>query len=127
MVTFELKKGDDRVAISVRTKGEGQSSPAESRLEVRYEGFEQSDNIRSFKFQAWRTGEENQEAVVTVDLALLRKHGITIQEGPALCLRLIETEFQQPNTGEAQVWKRGLTDKEIMAHLACRRPVKKRA
>jgi len=128
LVTFELKKGDDGVAIGVCAKDEAEANHiGESRLEVRYQGFEQTNNVRSFKFQAWRTGEENQEAVVTVDLALLRKYGITIQEGPALCLRLVEAEIQQPNPYEPEVWKRGLTDKEMMAHLACRRPVKKRS
>lgn len=128
LVTFELKKGDDRVAISVTPKDEADGVHSlESRLEVRYEGFEQTNNIRAFKFQAWRTGEENQAAVVTVDLALLRKYGITIQEAPALCLRLVETELQQPKRFDPGVWKRGLTDKEMMAHVECRRAGKRRS
>ncbi|RPJ59435.1 MAG: hypothetical protein EHM23_14110 [Acidobacteria bacterium] len=126
LVTFELKKGDDQMAVGVCPKDEAKASAgAESRLEVRYQGFEQTNNVRAFKFQAWRTGQENQEAVVTVDLALLRKYGITIQEGPALCLRLLEAELQQPTPNDPQALKRGLTDKEMMAHVACR-PGKKR-
>jgi hypothetical protein len=122
LVTFELERGSPEIAVGVRPKERAESSPGapNARPEVRYDGFEQTNNIRTYKFQAWRTGEENQEAVVTVDLALFRKHGIGIQEGPALCLRLVEAELQEPGPSETGVWKRALTDKEMLAHLATR-------
>jgi hypothetical protein len=120
LVTFELEKGSPQIAVNVCPKERTETSPgANVRLEVRYQGFEQTTNIRTFKFQAWRTGEENQEAVVTVDLALFRKHGVRIQEGPGLCLRFVETELQEPDASETGVWKRALTDKDIMVYLAC--------
>lgn len=122
LVTFELEKGSPAMATGVCVKGTGESSPGnqnQSAREVRYRGFEQTKNIRSYKFQTWQSGEENQEAVVTVDLELFRKHGITLQEGPALCLKLVQTEAQQPGSGET-VWKRALTDHEMLTHLALR-------
>jgi len=122
LVTFELDKGSAEMAVSVCPKEPGPPSPGEQHVfqrEIRYSGFEQTNNIRTYRFQAWQTGEENQEAIVTVDLTLFRKHGITLQEGPALCLRLVQDELQQTGAGEV-VWKRALTDKEMLTHLAIR-------
>ncbi len=122
LVTFQLERGNPNVAISVcADQGSAAEAAGTRRPEVRYQGFEQTNDVRSFKFQAWRTGEENQQAVVTADLALFRKHGVTIQEGPGLCLRLVEVELQQASPSQDGVWKRALTDKEILEHVACRR------
>lgn len=122
LVTFELEKGSPEMAVGVCLKELGLPSPLDPHLfqrEIRYTGFEQTNNIRTYKFQAWQTGEENQEAIVTVDLALFRKHRITLQEGPALCLRIVRDELQQTGSAEV-VWKRALSDKEMLAHLASR-------
>jgi hypothetical protein len=129
LVTFELEKGNVDTAVRVcpieheESLLASQSGPPE----VRYQGFEQKNDVRSFTFRAWRTGEENQEVVVTADLALFRKHGVTIQEGPALCLRFVEAELQQPSLGQSGAWKRALTDKEILAHMTHRSPSKRRS
>jgi hypothetical protein len=122
LVTFELEKGSPEMAVGVCPKELSESSPGvqNGRREVRYEGFEQTKNIRTYKFQAWRTGEENQGAVVTVDIALFRRHGIGIQEGPGLCLRFLESELQEPSRGETSAWKWTLGDREMLAYLACR-------
>jgi len=122
LVSFELEKGSPEMAVGVCPKEPDQFSPVDQRLfqrEIRYAGFDQTNNIRTYKFQAWQAGEENQEAIVTVDLALFRKHRITLQEGPALCLRIVQNELQQPGSAEV-VWNRALTDKEMLAHLASR-------
>jgi hypothetical protein len=122
LVTFELEKGSPDVAVSVCLKDLTESSPSaqKARREVRYRGFEQANNFRRYKFEAWRAGEENQEAVVTVDLALFRKHGICLQDGPSLCFRLVEAELQEPDPAEKIVWKRSLSDREMLAHVASR-------
>jgi len=123
LVSFELEKGSPVMAVSVCVKDstEFPLGAQNLRREIRYSGFEQSHNIRTYKFQAWQAGEENQEAVVTVDLALFRKYGITIQEGPSLCLRLLQEELSQSSPSKSPVWERALTDKEMLAHRA-RRP-----
>jgi hypothetical protein len=130
LVSFELEKGSSDIAISVCPTGDlsasSQAGP-NSRREVRYQGFEQTNNIRKYRFHAWRAGEENQEAIVTVDLALFRKHGISLQEGPGLCFRLVEAELQEPSQIETTVWNRKLTDQEMLAHVAARlAPARKR-
>jgi hypothetical protein len=72
--------------------------------------------------------EENQDIIVTADLALFRKYGIAVQEGPPLCLRLVEAELQQPRLTQSGVWERKLTAEEILAHAAQHRNgAKKRA
>ena len=122
LVTFELEKGRPERAVSVCPKGPDQPALGDHQplqKDIRYAGFEQTDNIRSYRFQAWQAGEENQEAIVTVDLSLFRKHRITLQEGPALCLRFVQNELQEPGSAEV-VWKRSITDKEMLTHLASR-------
>lgn len=122
LVTFELEKGSPETAVSVCPKDPGQPFSGDQDLfkkDIRYTGFEQTNNTRTYKFQAWQTGEENQEAIVTVDLALFRKHGIALQEGPALCLRFVQDELRRLGSAEV-VWKRALTDKEMLTHLASR-------
>ncbi|MFB3904635.1 MAG: hypothetical protein ACE15E_14390 [Acidobacteriota bacterium] len=123
LVTFELEKGHDGVAVRVRALEQHESLLAgqSGRPEVRYEGFEQKNDVRSFKFRTWRAGEENQEVIVTADLALFRKYGITIQEGPALCLRFVEGELHEPNTSQRGGCTRTLTEKEMIAHISHRR------
>jgi hypothetical protein len=122
LVSFELEKGSPEEAVSVCAREPGQLSPGDLRLlqaEIRYHGFEQTNNIRTYRFQVWQAGEENQEAVVTVDLALFRKHRVTLQEGPSLCLRLVQDELEPRGSAEV-AWKRTLTDKEMLTHLASR-------
>ncbi len=130
LVTFELEKGNVDTAVRVCPIEQEESFRASlgGPPEVRYEGFKQKNDVRSFTFRAWRTGEENQELTVTADLALFRKHGVTIQEGPALCLRFVEAELQQPNFSQSGGWKRALTDQEFLAHMPHRHtPSKRRA
>ena len=128
LVAFELEPGD-MLAIEIHARKNGDSSQGaeKRRPEVRYQGFEQTEGIRSFRFQAHRRGEESQEAVVTVELALLRIDGITLQEGPGLCLRFLELELQDATPAVAGIWNRTLTDKEMLVHLAARVSGKKRS
>ncbi len=122
LVSFEVEKGAVAFAVGVRPKESDEPLP-ESRSaarEIRYQGFEQTRNIRSYKFQAWRSGEENEEAIVTADLALFRRHGIGIQEGPGICLRLVEAEFRESSAIDSTVWRRQLSDKELEAYISAR-------
>ena len=59
---------------------------------LRYVGFEQAEGIRSYKFERTPPGEEMKTVVVTTDMALFTRHRVLLQEGPGLCLRLLETE-----------------------------------
>ncbi|RPI25177.1 MAG: hypothetical protein EHM61_15065 [Acidobacteria bacterium] len=129
LVAFELEKGNIETAINVCAIEAGESPTVPGRIpEIRYEGFEQKNDVRSFRFRAWRTGEENQDIVVTAEMALFRKYGITIQEGPGLCLRLVEAELQQSNPIPTGLWERKLTADEMIAHIGRQRiPAKRRS
>jgi hypothetical protein len=54
-------------------------------MELRYLGFEQSQNARAYRFDVIAKGEATRHCIVTVDLALFRTHRVGIQEGPSLC------------------------------------------
>ncbi|MCC6857642.1 MAG: hypothetical protein IT158_03725 [Bryobacterales bacterium] len=56
-------------------------------MEFRYRGFEQNDNIRTYKFDGLTKGEPVLQLVVTADLRLFQKHHVGFQEGPGLCAR----------------------------------------
>ncbi|MFZ0427086.1 MAG: hypothetical protein WAO20_03135 [Acidobacteriota bacterium] len=120
LVSFQLEKGTTEFAVGVRPEeavgslaGNGNKA-----CQIRYQGFEQTSNVRFFKFQVWRSGEENQEAVVTADLALFRKHDIGIQEGPGICLRLLKAEFQESDAIDGAAWTRAVCDKDMLAYLS---------
>jgi hypothetical protein len=119
LVSFQLEKGTADFAVEVRPEESAGSlaGAGNKPYEIRYQGFEQTHNIRFFKFQVWRSGEENKEAVVTADLALFRKHDIGIQEGPGISLRLLEAEFQASGAIDGIAWTRTVSDKDMLAHL----------
>lgn len=62
--------------------------------DLRYAGFKQVANIRSFRFDAVACGHPIRGFVVKVDLALMLKHNIGVQEAPALCLRKLAADLK---------------------------------
>ena len=120
LVSFELERSSPEFAVGVRPREAHapQNGSRDLRREIRYQGFEQTHSVRSFRFQAWRSGEENEEAIVTVDLALFRRHGIGLQEGPGICLRFVEAEFAESGVTGKVIWTRALSDEDILVHRA---------
>jgi len=93
LVSFDLAGRDGSSAVNVclhRIQPFPERAP--QRPAVRYVGFEQAEGIRSYKFERTSPGEEMKTLVVTTDVALLARHRVLLQEGPGLCLRLLETE-----------------------------------
>ncbi len=120
LVSFEPEKGAPEFAVGVRPNEAVDSLAGDRKVprEIRYQGFEQTRNIRSYRFRAWRSGEENVDAIVSVDLALFRRHGIGIQEGPGICLRLLKAEFRESGVINVTTWTRALSDREMVEHLS---------
>jgi hypothetical protein len=83
----------------------------------RYVGFDQAKSIRTFRFERTFTGELAEIFSVSTDLALLAKYHISLQEGPALCSRLLTLELDEVG---APVLERALTETDILADLAAR-------
>ena len=54
-------------------------------MELRYLGFDQKQNTRTYKFDGVANGQPTVHFVVTADLALFLANRIGIQEGPTLC------------------------------------------
>jgi cold shock CspA family protein len=71
--------------------------------DLRYAGFDQANNIRSYRFDAISYGHSVRHCV-TVDLALLLKYRIGVQEAPALCLHKLATDLSGAlNSGPHQL------------------------
>lgn len=89
--------------------------------DLRYTGFDQANNVRSYRFDAISSG-QSVRYCVTVDLALLLKYHIGVQEAPALCLHKLATDLRgAPNSGPHQ-----LGDSELEAFASSRAAVLQR-
>ena len=56
-----------------------------------FTGFSQDEGVRRFRFESVAADRTRTGFVVGADLSLSRKHGISMQELPLLCCRLLET------------------------------------
>jgi len=84
-------------------------------MELRYMGFDQQQNTRTYKFDGFTKGEATVHFVVTADLRLFLEHRIGIQEGPTLCARKIGAD-PHPSIDVAIV----LTAADLRAHADAR-------
>lgn len=96
-VRFDLDRAcSPHNAVRVLREPAGPSIPTKARSgpDLRYRGFDQAQNVRSYKFDAVQSGHATQHFVVTVDLALLLKHHIGVQEAPVLCLHKLVADLE---------------------------------
>jgi len=70
------------------------------RPDLRYVGFSQESNVRFYRFDAAAVSPLTRQYVVTVDLALLTKHHICVQEAPALCLRKLASDLKDSRNSQ---------------------------
>ena len=97
-----------------------QSDPPKLPAVLRYAGFDQSGNVRSYLFQRVVAGEKNRLIVVAAEIPLLVKHHVRIQDGPALCLHVLLLEMQSIELSEPPVSRRVLTETDVLTYLAGR-------
>ena len=115
LVSFDLEGRHGTSAVNVCIHGlhplpaDAQRRPAS----LRYVGFEQAQGIRSYKFERSWPGEDTETLVVTTDLALFTRHRVPLQEGPALCLRLLEAGAEP-----AKDSRHCLTEEDLIRFLA---------
>jgi|SRR5579862_2238651 len=116
-VNFELKDGEPDVATNVRIVPEGHAAPhpPERRvaLQLRYAGFDQVKDIRSYLFQVLPPTEDQKLIVVNAPMSLFVKHGIRIQDGPSLCLHALTGASEPPPIHV-------LSEQDILAYIATR-------
>lgn len=84
-------------------------------MELRYIGFDQTENTRVYRFEQVVKGQPAKRFVIAADLALFRQHRIHIQEGPSLCATKLESDLEKMQLGDHQ-----LTNADLLAHLAAR-------
>ena len=85
-----------------------------------YMGFNQQGSVRAYRFERTSPGHVTRTFILTTDLALFTKHRLAIQEGPALCLRLLLAEADTPGVAGTRMPESALTDQDLLAHLASR-------
>ena len=84
-------------------------------MELRYLGFDQTQNTRFYRFEKPVRGETALRFVITADLALFLEHRISLQEGPALCAVKLASDLENRQLGEHQ-----LTNADLVAHVSAR-------
>jgi hypothetical protein len=91
-VNFEVKEGEPGVATNVRIAPENHptlnTQERRGALQLRYAGFDQAKDVRCYLFQILPPTEDQKLVVVNAQMSLFVKHGVRIQDGPALCCTL---------------------------------------
>ena len=124
LVSYDLSDGSSPKALNVCVqKAHHLPNAEEKRLQtirLRYAGFEQTGNIRVYRFERISPGEDTETFVVNTDMTLFTKHRVGIQEGPALCLRLMLAELDAAGGVSPAGLQCSLTDRDMLAYLATR-------
>ena len=84
-------------------------------MELRYMGFEQNRNTRTYKFDGVANGRPTLHFVVTADLALFLVNRIGIQEGPTLCAHKLSSAPEPATDTNLE-----LTNDDLRAHASAR-------
>lgn len=119
LVSFDIGRGNRAKAtnIVVRKPAISQQRAKDKRAvprTYRYIGFEQLGASRAYSFEELAPGEHKKVCTVTIDTALFGKHGVGMQEGPALCLRLL---MEGPDISACTI-----SDEDMQLHVS-HRPV----
>lgn len=122
LVSFDLLDGQWPKAINVhllegRHTANEQQKMSQGPTEVRFVNFDEANGVRTFHFQAIICHKEMREYAVTADMTMFGKHHVGIQEGPALCSRIVAAELAAGHTDHRKLV---LTEAQILAHVASR-------
>ena len=72
-------------------------------MEIRYLGFDQSQNSRIYRFDVHTAERQTKQVFVTADLAVFRNHSVGIQEGPQLCGHKLTADLERGWEGEHEL------------------------
>src|ERR1019366_9928429 len=87
----------------------------EAAMELRYLGFDQKQNTRTYKFDGVANGHPTVHFAVTADLALFLANRIGIQEGPTLCAHKLSATPETATDTNLE-----LTNDDLRAHASAR-------
>ncbi len=102
-----------------RTENKPEAAP-----DLRYAGFQQTEGIRSYCFDAVVPGYQARHFIVRVDMALLLTNHVGVQEIPALCLRKLAADLRAiPDSASHELGR-----DDLQAHILSRAttPARKR-
>ncbi len=120
-VSFDLLERQRPRAINVHLF-EDRHTPrkpehADGPAQLRFVGFNQANAIRTFHFMVVVAGKEVRDYTVTANMEMFWKHRVGIQEGPALCSRVVLAELAAVRGAIVPLT---LTEDDILAHIASR-------
>jgi hypothetical protein len=122
-VSFDIRRGTHAKAVNIVVEKQMLASRSGQKRRLprsfRYLGFEQIGTSRAYRFEEVIPGEQKKVFIVTIDTGLFKKHRVGIQEGPALCLRLL---MEVPDFSVVEPCS--ISDQDMLLHVA-RRPVVK--
>jgi cold shock CspA family protein len=123
-VSFELQGDHWPKAANVHLLEDRHPSRAQEKaqeaIQFRYVGFEQSGSVRTFRFQGVVSGALTRDYSVTGDVRLFQKYRVGIQEGPALCVRLLLAQVEVTHEPSPSTRDTALTDKDFATLVASR-------
>jgi cold shock CspA family protein len=114
LVSFDLehRNGDSAVNVCVRATHKDPAEVQRRPDTVRYVGFKQSAGTRTYEFERVSPADDIETMVVTTDLALFARYRVPIQEGPALCMKLLQADMDNRC--------RSLTEGDMITYVATR-------
>ena len=95
-------------------------------MQFLYMGFSQNANVRSFRFQGVLARDrrskldKNLEFRLSADMALLAQHRIRVQDGPTLCLRILDAAFTTAEDQAVQFESYAITLADVSAFASAR-------
>lgn len=84
-------------------------------MDIRYMGFEQRENTRTYRFDVVVKGQPNRRCLVTANLALFLRNSVALQEGPTLSASRLSSDLAANMDGEHE-----LTDQDLRQHTEAR-------
>jgi len=84
-------------------------------VELRYLGFDQKLNTRTYRFKGLAGADPALYFLVNADLRLFLLHRIGIQEGPTLCAKKLASDLENPVARDHE-----LTNEDLRAYVDAR-------
>jgi hypothetical protein len=96
IVSYESEPARPHAAVRIFREVPASRSRADAIEDLRFIGFTQAASVRTYQFEAVTRGYPARQFSVTVDVTLLLKHHVGVQDAPALCLRKLSADLKKP-------------------------------
>ena len=92
-------------------------------MQFLFKGFQQKLSVRRFQFESVAANHARTPFAVSADVTLFTKYNVHLQEGPMLCMQLLESAQGGNNPPQDME----LTEKDILTHVKCLEAAKQAA